>query len=167
MELAHESSNVATTIVDEKLLVKQTVLLVVVEFETTTFLTAKHATQGLINEALRADGQVLFKVVVKGDTVVRILEKLDVLLEVLKVQLLLNPIEQCFVSLVSLKTRRLYLEEHNCVFRSRHTGVKFLDLVSMGVKDCLVGNRGVLKFLTIVRQSASVLDNQLIAVVNF
>ena len=74
VKLTHETCDVATTIVNEKLLVKQTVLLVVVEFKTATLLAAKHATQSLINEALGADGQVLFKIVVEGDAVVRILE---------------------------------------------------------------------------------------------
>ena len=51
---------------------------------------------------MRSDGQVLLKIVIEGDTVVGVLEKLDVLLQVLQIQLLLRLEEQRPVRLVSL-----------------------------------------------------------------
>ena len=90
MQFPHEAGNIATTVIAQQLLIEYTILLIVVKLESAAFLTTKDAAQGLVDEALTPDWQVLLKIVVKSDAVVRIFEKLYVLLKILKIKLFLR-----------------------------------------------------------------------------
>ena len=90
MQFPHEAGNVATTVIAQQLLIEYTILLIVVKLESAAFLATKDAAQGLIDKCLTPDWQVLLKIIVKSDAVVRIFEEHDVLLKILKVELLLR-----------------------------------------------------------------------------
>lgn len=90
MQFPHEAGNVATTVITKQLLIEYTILLIVVKLESAAFLATKDAAQGLVDKCLTPDWQVLLKIIVKSDAVVRIFEEHDVLLKILKVELLLR-----------------------------------------------------------------------------
>ena len=60
MKFPHETCDIATTIVAEQLLVKQTVLLVVIKLKSAALFSTEHTSQRLIDKSLRPNGQVLF-----------------------------------------------------------------------------------------------------------
>ena len=167
MQLAHEASNVTCAIVTEKLLIQKSILFVIVELQAATFLAAEHGAQRFVDKALRANRQVLFTVVIKRHTVVRVLEKLDVLLQVLQIKLLLRLVEESLICLNSLKARRLLLERQDLLLAGLHAREELGQLAVVGVETALVVNLRVFKTLAVVSEPLGMLDDELVAVVDF
>ena len=84
-------------------MVKQTVLLIVVQLKSSSLLATQYTPQRLVDESLGSNWQVLFEVVVERDAMINIFEELYVLLQVFQVQLLLSLVEKRPVSLVGLE----------------------------------------------------------------
>lgn len=88
MQLSHLAHDVARTIITQEPLIKQTVLICIIELKPTSLLAAQDSSESFINQSLGADGQILLVVIVMGYDMVRALEQLDVLFDVLDVELL-------------------------------------------------------------------------------
>ena len=97
---------------------------------------------------------------------VRVLEQLDVLLQVLQIELLLSLEEQRLVGLGGFEARRLFLKSQDGRLSEVHARVQLLDLAVVAVEAALVLNLHVLKALAVVSQPLRVLDNRLVAVVD-
>ena len=167
VQLSHETGDVATTVIAEQLLVEQTVLLVVVELESAALLATEDRAKSLVDQTLRPDRQVLLKIVVESDAVVRILEELDILLKILQVQLLLSLEEERPVCLHSLKALGFPLQLHDGLFAGIYADVNLLQLAVVRVKTALVGDLNILKALAVISKALCMIDNRLVTVVDF
>ena len=120
MQLTHESSNVSCTVVTKKLLIEQSILLIIVQLKAPAFLATQDRAKGFINEPLRSDRQVLLAVVVKRDAMICVLEELNVLLQVLQIELFLCLVEEGLVGLYSLKACCLLFKIQNLTLSLLH-----------------------------------------------
>ena len=93
MESPHDVRNITSAVVNQKILVKNTVLLVVIELKSSSLLATENGSESLIDQALSPNGQVLLQVVVQGDAMVNGLEVLNLVLQVGALQLLLDSLE--------------------------------------------------------------------------
>lgn len=166
MQLSHEASDVATTIVAEKLLVEQAILFIVIQLQSAPFFATEHTSQGFIDEPLRSDREILLQVIIERYTMVNVLKKLDVLLQVLQVQLLLRFVEQRPISLVCLQSPCLLFNCQDGVLSCFHTRVELHDLARVQVKVPFVRMLHVFELLAVFCQTLSMLDNQFVAVID-
>ena len=83
-------------IVDQEVLVKQRVLLAVVQFQPPLCLAIQDRLAGLCDESLATDWQILLQVVVQRDAVIGVFEQLQFELQVLELKLLFRP-QECLV----------------------------------------------------------------------
>lgn len=70
MQIPHQTHDVASSVITQQSLVKQTILVSIVQLQPPALLAAQDSSECLVDYSLRPDGQVLFVVVVMRDYMV-------------------------------------------------------------------------------------------------
>ena len=104
MELSHDLRYITFTIINQEILVKNTVLLVVIELESASLFAAKNRSESLVDQALCPDRQILLQIVIKRDAMIDRFEKFDLTLQIGTLKLLLDSHEVLVVSFLELQT---------------------------------------------------------------
>jgi len=166
MQLAHQFYYISRAVVTKESLVKQTVLLVVIQLKSPSLSATKYRSESLVNQSLRPYRQVLVVEVVMSHHVVRTLKQLDVLLQIFQVKLLARLFEQRQLGLHVIQASRFVLQLHKVILRYPHSTVKLLDLALMQVQLELVFVRYVIQLVATHVQILGMVDDDAVELVH-